>query len=145
MSKLKELIFTFSCVVTCTLIASASYISIFWEDVILDVNILWQIIIVSLICCLGNLFYPKEEKSRRQFYTILVIHYLYIVMVVMGCGFYFGWFHINDLAMVLGMLLQITFIFILIVFIFHVRSKKQADRMTKRLQEYIKKDKHLTK
>lgn len=144
MSKLKELIFTFSCVATCTLIASASYISFFWKDVILDVSILWQIIIVSLLCCLGNLLYPKEAKSKRQFYFILLVHYLYIVMVVMGCGFYFEWFHINDLSMVLGLLLQITCIFILIASILHVRSKKQAERMTERLQEYIKKDKHLT-
>ena len=144
MKKLKELVFTFSCVATCTLIASASYISIFWKGTTLDVSILWQLIIVSFICCLGNLLYPREEKSKRQFYSILVIHYFYIVLVVMGCGFYFEWFHINDLAMVLGLLLQITCIFILIASILHVRSKKQADKMTKRLQEYIKKDKHLT-
>lgn len=143
MIKLKELVFTFSCVATCVLIASASYISIFWKDVILDVNILWQLIIVSFICCLGNLLYPKEEKSKRQFYTILVIHYLYIVLVVMGCGFYFEWFHIDDLSMVLGLLVQITLIFVLIASILHYRSKKQADIMTERLQEYIKKDKHL--
>ena len=47
---LKELMFTFSAITTCTVIGAAVFISIFWKNSELSKAILWQIIICSLLC-----------------------------------------------------------------------------------------------
>ena len=80
---LKELMFTFSAITTCTVIGAAVFISIFWKNSELSSAILWQIIVCSLLCTLGNLLFRKECKSRRLYYGIVFLHYLYIDAVVL--------------------------------------------------------------
>ena len=75
--------FTFSAITTCTVIGAAVFISIFWKNSELSSAILWQIIICSLLCTLGNLLFRKECKSRRLYYGIVFLHYLYIDAVVL--------------------------------------------------------------
>ena len=43
MKKLKDLFFVFVCVTTCVVFVTAVYITIFWPQVSLGVEILWQI------------------------------------------------------------------------------------------------------
>ena len=53
---LKELMFTFSAITTCTVIGAAVFISIFWKNSELSSAILWQIIIYAhwAICCFAK-------------------------------------------------------------------------------------------
>lgn len=139
MQKLKELVFTFASVTTCILMAAALFISIFWKSTVLNVDILWQILICSLICSLGNLLYREEERTKKQFYILLTLHYIYINIVVLSCGFLFGWFLLDDIAMVAGMVMMIAIIFIFLISITQHRSKKNADIMNQKLKEYIQK------
>lgn len=142
MIKLKDMLFTFVCVTTCVVFASAIYITLFWQEAQLDVSILWQILIVSLLCSLGSLLYPKKIKTKRAMNLIIILHYIYINLVVLGCGFLFEWFYINDAGMVLGMLFTIAIIFVFMSILFYRTAKKQTQNLNDQLREYIDKRKH---
>ena len=137
---LKELLFTFSAITTCTVIGTAVYISIFWKNAELSSAILWQIIICSLLCTLGNLLFRKEPKSRRLYYGIVFLHYLYINAVVLLSGLYFEWFYLDRIQMVLSMLLMIACIFLIVYATLQLRSKRNTMLMNERLQRYYKKE-----
>ena len=139
MRVLKELMFTFSAITTCTVIGAAIYISIFWKNPELSSAILWQIIVCSLLCTLGNLLFRKEPKSRRLYYGIVFLHYLYINTVVLLSGLYFEWFYLNSIQMVLSMLLMIACIFLIVYTTLQLRSKRDTMLMNERLQTYYKK------
>ena len=139
MRVLKELMFTFSAITTCTVIGAAIYISIFWKNPELSSAILWQIIVCSLLCTLGNLLFRKEPKSRRLYYGIVFLHYLYINTVVLLSGLYFEWFYLNSIQMVLSMLLMIACIFLIVYTTLQLQSKRDTMLMNERLQTYYKK------
>lgn len=142
MEKIKEILFTFACVTTLVLIGSATYITIFWRDASLDVNILWQLIFTDVLCSIGNVIYPKEFKSKKQYYTLISIHYIYINAVVLGAGFFFEWFSPDNLYMILSMIFMIAVIFFTVMLLLQYYYKKKAEVMNERLQEYIHK-KHI--
>lgn len=142
MEKIKEILFTFACVTTLVLIGSATYITIFWKDASLDVNILWQLIFTDVLCSIGNIIYPKESKSKKQLYILVGIHYVYINAVVLGAGFFFEWYSKDNLFMILSMVFMIAVIFLTVMLLLQFYYRKKAEIMNERLQEYIQK-KHI--
>lgn len=137
MSTFKNMIFTFTCVTTCTLMASAVFITFFYDDLTTDVSLLWQIIGTSALCSLGNLFYIGHEKSKRQLTILTLLHYVYINAVVLTCGILFEWFYVDRMEMVLFMVVSITVIFLFIYTVHYLRSKQDSEKMNQHLQEYL--------
>ena len=122
MEKIKEILFTFACVTTMVLIGSATYITIFWKDAVLDYNILWQLIFTDILCSVGNVLYPKECN-----------------VIVLGAGFFFEWFSPDNLYMICSLVFMIAVIFLTVSLLLQYYYKKKAEVMNERLQEYIKK------
>lgn len=135
-NKLKTLFFCFTCVTTFVVFVTAAYITIFWKQASLGVEILWQILFVSLLCSLSLLFYPARELGTKATMLAIVLHYIAVNIIVMGCGLWFEWFDPNSLPMVLGMLFVIALVFALVSVIMWNRDKKIAARMNERLQTY---------
>lgn len=137
MGKIKEILTTFALVTTMVVIATAIYIGTFYSaNEMVSVNILWQIIIVSFLSALGNLFYPNGESTKGQMIIGVIIQYIYINVVVLGCGFYFRWFSITRFSMVFGMLILIAVIFTIVTCIETKRDKKLADSLNIILEQY---------
>lgn len=136
MKKLKELVFVYACVTTCVVFVTALYITIFWPHTTLGVELLWQILAVSLLTSLGFYIYPEQEVSAKATWLLCVLHYVEVNVVVLGCGSWFGWFRADDLPMVLGMVIIIAFVFVLVSKIMWNRKKKMAALMNERLREY---------
>lgn len=138
MKKINELLFTFSCITTGSFIMAAIFISIFYEENDVNSSVLWQILLTSAICCLGNFLYPRRKLTKQQLYFFHVLHYLFVVCVVIGSGLYFDWFRWTQLHMILTVLLSITIVFLTIMYILYEQSKRETMRINERLQEYNK-------
>lgn len=136
MKKLKDLFFIFVCVTTCVVFVAALYITIFWPQTSLGVEILWQILTVSFLTSLGVCFYPEKEVSAKSTLVRYILHYIYSNAVVLGCGIWFGWFYADNLLMVLGMVLAVAFVFILVSIAGWNKGKKMAALMNEQLKEY---------
>lgn len=136
MKKIKDLFFVFVCVTTCVVFVTAVYITIFWPQVSLGVEILWQILGVSCLSSFGICLYTEKEHSSKFILIRYILHYIYTNVVVLGCGIWFGWFYADNLAMVLGMVLVIALVFLLVSVIVWKRNKKMAALMNERLKGY---------
>ncbi len=135
-AKIKEILFTFACVTTLVTFATAIYITIFWNDPSLSVNILWEILGSSALCSLGNLIYIQGDLNKKQELLRIILHYIYINVVVLGCGIAFQWFYLEQIPMVVGMLVNIAVIFTIVMMVLKYRHKRLADRFNQRLAEY---------
>lgn len=136
MKKLKDLLFAFVCVTTCVVFVTAVYITIFWAGVSLEVDILWEILMISFLTSLGVYFYPEKEVRSKAIVIGCILHYIYSNAVVLGCGIWFGWFYADNVAMVLGMVLAIAVVFLLVSAAEWNRTKRMAVLMNERLKGY---------
>ena len=136
MKKLKDLFFVFMFVTTCVVFATAIYITIFWPNASLGVEILWQILTISFLTSLGIYVYSDKEVSPKSTIFNCILHYIYCNIVVLGCGLWFKWFYIDNIPMVLGMVIVIAVIFILVTAVAWKRTKKMAELMNGRLKDY---------
>ena len=135
MEKVKSFLFTFVCVTTCVIFATAVYIGIFWGNIEVSSVILWQILGTSFVSSLGVLIYPKRELSKNALRFRSIIHYIYTNVVVLTAGFLFGWFLIDQWLMVVGMLFVIAIVFLGISIIMTTRDKHFAKQLNDKLKE----------
>ena len=82
---------------------------------------------MDIIAHSGN---KKSTKIR------CVLHYLMVNVIVVVCGIWFEWFHTDDLAQVIGMLVLIAVIFLIVSAVSWKKVMKEADLMNRRLAEY---------
>lgn len=141
-NKLKRLEFMVSLFEKITagiLFVTALYISIFYGwDFDIQVEVLWQILILSIICTLGSFFLPIEEEKevpRNAMLIRMVLYYVYINIVVLACGFYFGWFSFSQRNQVLGMAAAIAFVFAVVLGLSYWQGSREAGRMNRKLEE----------
>ena len=138
MKKLREVLRCFAYVTSCVILATAIYIGIFYRESVGKYVILWQILLVSFLCSLGTLFYPDRAMSKREAIFRILLHYVEVNAVVLGCGVWFGWFNIRNPWMLMGMLILIAIIFIVISWLLWKRESRLAALLNARLEEYQK-------
>lgn len=134
--KIKEIFLTFCMVTTGIVFATLIYVKIFYGMNDLDADILWQILVTSFLCSLGNLIHPMREVGKRRFKVDLLLHYLYINAIVLGAGNYFEWFDLSVPSMTFGMMILIIIIFIAISAAIWTMETRESRRLNEKLQEY---------
>lgn len=138
MNKVKRLLHTYVCVMSCVVLAAAIFITVFMPDEELRVGLLWQMMLVSFLCSIGSLIFPEKAVSRKRRMLLIFLHYTEVNVVVLGLGFYFGWFSVKYLPHVLGMLATINVIYLIVSVVEWKRGKEIARQMNRRLAEYQK-------
>lgn len=139
MKRLVFMVDLFEKIVVGVTVVTAIYIPVFygWKTQI-EVNILWQIVGLSVVCALGSVILPLEdgkEVSRRGMLVRNILYYLYINIVVLGLGFLFDWFTFRNIPQLLGMAISIGAVFIAVYFFSYCAQCEEAKRMNKKLRE----------
>ncbi len=120
-------------------IVAAIYISVLGgNDVSFGVEMLWQILIVSFIGSLSELFFVKPEEkefTKKSLIIRMILCYIYVNIVVLGCGFSFGWFLPESVPMVVGMLICIAAVYLFVFVVVYYRDMKMAVQMNQKLME----------
>lgn len=135
MARIKTFLDVFTTVTTCTVAGVGVYCGIFFPGINFGTEMMWQILLVALLTSAGTLMY-KDELSKKNTKVRCVIHYLMVNVIVVICGIGFKWFHTDDLAQVMGMLILIAVIFLTVSVISWKKVMKEADLMNQRLAEY---------
>lgn len=121
------------------LVVTATYISVFFDGGYrYGVELLWQILLVSFVCSLSELFFgmPEgKEFTKKQWIVRWVLCYIYVNIVVLGCGFHFGWFAPESIPMVIGMLVCIAAVYLFVYVMVYFKDVKMADQMNQKLLE----------
>lgn len=121
------------------LIVTACYITfLVGKDTMVGVEILWQILGVSFLCSLSELFFgmPEgKEYSKKQWIVRWILCYIYVNVVVLFAGFHFGWYSLESIPMVVGMMLSIAIVYGFAYVVIYYMDVKTADQMNKKLLE----------
>lgn len=117
-------------------IGAAAFITLLQKDAKLGVEILWQIIIVSLLTALSTvIMHSKNELSKRQIIIRLVIHYILINAIVLCCAYIFNWFEFREPIKILGIIIVILSVFVFVWTITYKNDSKVAEMLNKKLNE----------
>ncbi len=132
-----ELLLTFCMVTTGSVFVCAVYNKIFWSgDTLLDADILWQLLAMAFVCSLGNFIHPYREISRRRALFDRGLHYVYINVVVLGCGCGFGWMDIENIFMLAAMTWGILVVFVIVSFAIYRLHERETENLNRMLKEY---------
>lgn len=135
MARIKVFFDVFTKVTTCVVFAVAIYCRIFFPGLNFKEDMLWQILLVSLLTSAGTLMYNDDIK-KNSMKVRCIIHYLMVNVIVVGCGIWFEWFYADNLAQVMGMLVLIAIIFSIVSVVSWRKVEKEAELMNQRLAEY---------
>ena len=135
MARIKVFFDVFTKVTTCVVFAVAIYCRIFSPGLNFKEDMLWQILLVSLLTSAGTLMYNDDIK-KNSMKVRCIIHYLMVNVIVVGCGIWFEWFYADNLAQVIGMLILIAIIFTVVSVVSWRKVEKEAELMNQRLAEY---------
>lgn len=135
MARLKVFFDVFTKVTTCVVFGVGIYCLIFFPEVNFDADIMWQILLVSLLTSAGTLMYT-DEINKNSMKVRCVIHYFLVNIIVVCCGIWFEWFYLDNLPQVIGMLILIAIIFLVVSVVSWKKVLKEADLMNQRLVEY---------
>ena len=132
-----ELLLTFCMVTTGSVFVCAVYNKIFWSgNTFLDGDILWQLLALAFVCSLGNFFHPYREISRRREAFNKGLHYVYINVVVLGCGYWFEWMDIENISMLAVMMLGILVVFAVVSYVIWKLHARESENLNRKLREY---------
>lgn len=142
--RMAELLLTFCMVTTGSVLVCAVYNKIFWpKEVYLDGDILWQLLALAFLCSMGNFIHPYEEISRRRVLLDKLLHYLYINIVVLCCGYGFGWIDQDNIPMLMVMLLGILLVFAVVSFVIWRLHARESENLNRKLREYQRAEKRV--
>lgn len=139
LDKIKEIIYTFVCVVTGVVFSCALFITIFYREDALSVNLLWEILATSFICAIGNLFFLHRKQPKKRMRVLALLHYIYINVVVFGCAAAFNWFDIGNLKMTGFLFFSIAAIYVAVCWGIWHRGRQESQILNQRLKEYQEK------
>jgi len=139
MKRLKSMAEFFEKITTGILFVTAVYIPAFygWDEV-LHVEILWQILLLSVVCTLGSIIMPLGEEKEVSRNTMLMRHslyYIYINVVVLALGYLFDWFSFQNAGQVFGMVLAIVFVYIVVALVCYWIQLREAEKINRKLKE----------
>ncbi len=136
MNRLKLILRTFIYVLAGSEIGTAIYITILKPDARINLALLWQVIIMSLISSLGSLiFASKKELGKKQMKIRQTIHAIYTIIVVLGIAILCGWVSVSSIVELIVMILMITGIYSSVCFMMFRQSEKEAEYINRRLRK----------
>jgi amino acid transporter len=138
---LKKMVLTFFLTVVGIIFSTTVFLTIFYPEIHLYLGLLWQIIMMSFVCTLGNLiFYSKYEISKRQMMIRKTLHFLYINAIVIGGAFLWSWVTPGILTEFFTLLIMIELVYAVVMMINIWKEKKDAEAMNKRLSQLNSED-----
>lgn len=145
LNKFKMWLDVFERITTGVMIATASFITIFWgSDTKIGVQVIWQALFVSVICTMGVLIFAEDQTkqvSKKGLFLQQIGYFLYVNFVVLGLGSYFEWFSFSNWKMVSLMELLILGIYIIVTAIGYLGDYTTAQNMNKQLEKLKKQKK----
>ena len=135
--KLKLVFSVFPIIMCCVSLAAAAYIELFWEvDTSSGAQLIWQLALCSFLCSFCALFSADasvRKLSARSLSLRALLCFVYVNVIVMICGFIFGWFHTENWHMLLGMELTIIAVYAAVCLVFYLRARRDAQRVNEKL------------
>lgn len=136
---IKEIAQMFFVINTGVTIGTSTFITFLQRDAKLGVEILWQMIAVSLVTAFSSIIlYSRNELNKKQILIRTVIHYIAINIIVLGSGFIFDWVDGGETTKVIGLIVCIFIVYIFVWLNMYKSDARMAKRLNQKIEEYNK-------
>ncbi len=125
----------FFIITTCVLTAVALFTNILFPVQSVEPVIFWQILATCFLCAVSTLVYQFE---RIPYVLTVFLHYLMINAIVLGFGYLFEWYDVQNWKSVIAMVVMIALIYTLVVLCSWKGLVKEAEKMNRKLQDLQK-------
>lgn len=140
---IKDVLNTFCIINTGITIGASVFIYLFQNGASLNVDILWQILTVSLLTSFVNIvFYSKSELSKKEILVRGGIQYILINIITLTCAYFFKWIDFKSFDTIVALTLTILFVFIFTWLICYINDAKVAEQLNAKIDEYNKKSEY---
>ena len=96
---------------------------------------LFQILLSGFATALVTaVFYYREIKTHKQFFVVIILHYVLLCGIMIGLGVWFGWMDF-DLGGIIMMLVSVAVVYALTMLMNYIVAKKDADEINKMLEQ----------
>lgn len=127
-------------IVTGSLLCTGVFCSLFWRDTVFGLELVWQVLIAAALAAMMFLvYYSKKELSKRAALARTVIHFFLIEGVLIGCAYWFDWFHPGTLVEPLCFAGLVAVVYLLVHSIMFRQSQKESDAISKAIASYFEK------
>lgn len=141
MNTIKLIFRTFIYVLAGSVISTATFITIFFPNVVLNVSLLWQVIFMAFLSALGStIFVSKKEIGKKQMILRKTLHFFYTIFVVFGIAIVCRWVDVSRIPQLIVMLLLIAGVYFSICFVMFRQSEKEAEFINRRLRKIYPKE-----
>ena len=135
----RKAVIHFSYITTGSTVAAATFNSILNKSTRVNKNILWQIIILSILCTIASfILWSKEELSKVKFIIRLVLQYIMINIVMLSGAYMFGWIDKKNNIEIVTLLILILFVYIFVWGCTYKNECKTADKLNEKIKYYNK-------
>jgi len=127
----------FSKLTTAIFLFSSIYIYIFnGFQKNLSVKLIWGILAEAFLITLGYLPFVTEKEIPKTRYLILnILYFIFTDLVVLGFGFYFGWFSIRHPITIVAMEITFVITYAVVYLIMYMSVKRSAEKMNEQLKK----------
>lgn len=120
-------------------LAAGTFCSVFAGDARFGIEIFWQVLLLAVLTTLPFfIFYSKKELGKRAFIMRAVIHGAVLVAILLGCGFWWEWIEITNIAQLAFYIALIAVVYALVLLFARQRDKKTARALNSGLEKYKK-------
>ncbi len=134
MAWLRNIIITFSYVLTGSVICATVFIILFWPESKEMLTILQEVIVLSILGSVGNLiFYSKHEMSKQKMKIRTIIHYIYIYAAVLCCAHLFGWIVPGNIKQLIVMIIMISCVTLSVGYAVKKKEARTAELINRKL------------
>ncbi len=132
----KKIAQTFIYVLAGSTICTTIFITLLIPELEFTILLLWQVIGMSAVCSLGDVFFAsKNEPHKRQMKIRMILHYLYINCVVIGGGFFMGWLEQGIIRGVIVMFLLVAVVYAGVMIALFRQGELDAEYLNQRLRK----------
>lgn len=125
---------TFCMICTCVLTVVAIFTTLLNPTDSVEPKLLWQILLVSLLCTLSTLY--KFGRKKSKFSVCVIFHYILINAIVLISGALFEWYRPDNFESLIKMLISITVTYVIISVISWRNSVREAKELNEKLAQY---------
>lgn len=120
-----------------TLICTAVFCTLFIPGVQATVTLLWQIIVLSLLCTLpGLIFRSKKEIGKRQMRLRIVLHLAMLLTLLLSMAYHWGWIDTRSVVQPLVFVAMFAAVYSMVWSFMYLHEKHVASRLNEGLKHY---------
>lgn len=134
---LKAMLVEFFIILSGTTICAAIFCTVFYRDVVLGIDFLWQLIILAFLTTLPQfLFFSKKEISKKQMRIRQSIHVVLVVGLLVFLAHIWDWVEFTSVIEPLAFVMLVLLSYTAIATYMYRRDKKLAARLNEKLREF---------